>query len=68
LGFVGYSQIKSVTGGSRWIVPARLHQPIEQQAILLKTGAGNPAASAFMRFLRSGTAQTIIKRYGYDIR
>lgn len=68
LGFVALSQIIDVKGGSRWIVPARLHQPIEQQAILLKSGAGNPAARAFLKFLRSGTALRIIRRYGYALR
>ncbi|MBP8234255.1 molybdate ABC transporter substrate-binding protein [Rhizorhabdus sp.] len=67
LGFVALSQIVDVKGGSRWIVPARFHQPIEQQAILLKTGANNPAARAFLKFLRSETALRIIRRYGYAL-
>lgn len=68
VGFVALSQIVDVKGGSRWLVPARLHRPIEQQAILLKTGADNPAARAFLKFLRSGTALRIIRRYGYALR
>jgi len=66
LGFVAYSQVIAVPGGSRWLVPAKLHQPIEQQAVLLLTGAHNPAALAFVKFMRSPQAVKIIKRYGYE--
>ncbi|MFV4649207.1 substrate-binding domain-containing protein [Mycobacterium tuberculosis] len=39
-----------------------------QDAVLLKPGAGDPAAKAFLAFLKSPTALAIIKRYGYDVR
>lgn len=65
LGFVALSQIIAVPGGSRWIVPARLHSPIDQQAVLLKPGAQNPAALAFIRYLKSRPALAVIRRYGY---
>ena len=65
LGFVAYSQVITVPGGSRWIVPAKLHAPIDQQAVLLKTGANNPAAAAFIKYLKSGAARAIIVRHGY---
>lgn len=65
LGFVALSQVVTVKGGSRWLVPARLHTPINQQAVLLRTGAKNPAAAAFLRFLKSPTSRAIIRRYGY---
>ncbi len=67
LGFVALSQVAAVKGGSRWIVPAADHTPIDQQAVLLKTGAANPAARAFMSFLKSGEAKAIIRRYGYNV-
>lgn len=68
LGFVAQSQVIAVPGGSRWLVPATLHAPIAQQAILLKVGAANPAARAFLKFLKGPTARAIIRRYGYEIR
>ena len=68
LGFVALSQVIAVPGGSRWIVPKKLHAPIDQQAVLLKTGAANPAAAAFMKFLKGRQAVAIIKRYGYETR
>ncbi len=68
LGFVAQSQVIKVTGGSRWLVPESLHAPIVQDAVLLKPGAGDPAAKAFMAFLKTPAAREIIKRYGYDVR
>lgn len=67
LGFVALSQVATVKGGSRWIVPAADHTPIDQQAVLLKTGANSPAARAFMSFLKGGEAKAIIRRYGYNV-
>lgn len=68
LGFVALSQVIGVQGGSRWQVPASMHAPIDQQAILLYAGDKKPAARAFLQFLRSPEALAIIKRYGYDVR
>jgi molybdate transport system substrate-binding protein len=68
LGFVALSQVIDEPGGSRWVVPAADHAPIEQQAVLLKTGEKNPAARAFVTFLKSPAAIAIIKRYGYEVR
>lgn len=68
LGFVALSQVINEPGGSRWLVPASHHTPIDQQAVLLKTGADSEAAKAFLKFLKSGEARAIIKRYGYEVR
>ena len=48
--------ISHCTGGSRWLVPASDYDPIAQQAILLKTGDKNPAARAFLDFLKGPEA------------
>lgn len=68
LGFVALSQVIGEPGGSRWLVPQADYAPIEQQAILLVTGQKNPAATAFVAFLKGPKARAIIKRYGYEIR
>lgn len=69
LGFVALSQL-SAPGrpptGSMWRVPADQHQPICQDAVLLRAGAANPAASALLAYLRSDAARTIIRAYGYE--
>jgi molybdate transport system substrate-binding protein len=68
LGFVALSQVVASRGGSRWLVPATMHTPIDQQAVLLRTGERNPAARAFLDFLRTPEARAIIRRYGYQVR
>lgn len=68
LGFVALSQVINEKGGSRWIVPAADHSPIEQQAVLLKTGQKSEGAKAFLAFLGSAEARAIIRRYGYEVR
>jgi molybdate transport system substrate-binding protein len=68
LGFVALSQVIDEPGGSRWLVPADLHAPIDQQAILLFTGQKNPAARAFLAFLKGPQATAIIRKYGYEVR
>jgi molybdate transport system substrate-binding protein len=68
LGFVALSQVINQADGSRWLVPAASYAPIDQQAILLFTGAKNPAAKAFIEFLKGPQARAVIKRYGYEVR
>ncbi|MCB8836630.1 molybdate ABC transporter substrate-binding protein [Aurantimonas sp. VKM B-3413] len=65
LGFVALSQVAGTEAGSRWEVPADLYRPIRQDAVLLKTGADNEAAQAFIDFLKGPEAGKIIARYGY---
>lgn len=70
LGFVALSQViekGKISNGSGWIVPQELHTPILQNAVLLKTGAENPAAPALLQFLKSPEALAIISKYGYDL-
>ncbi len=51
--------------GSLWAVPASLHDPIRQDAVLLARAADNPAARAFLDYLGSDAAQAVIETYGY---
>lgn len=67
LGFVALSQLTASDAGSRWLVPQELYDPIRQDAVLLKSGADNEAARAFIRFLRGPEARAIIEKYGYVI-
>jgi len=69
LGFVALSQVALPGGGlkgSGWIVPASLHDPLRQDAVLLHPGRGNPAAAAFLDFLRSEPARAIVRAHGYQ--
>lgn len=65
LGFVALSQLTGQNAGSRWIVPENLYSPILQDAVLLKRGAQNEAAIAFLAFLKSPQAIRIIQQHGY---
>ncbi len=47
-------------------VPATWHAPIAQHAALLKRGADNPAARAYLDWLRSPEIQAAILGKGYD--
>lgn len=65
LGFVAASQV--VGKSSVWIVPAELYEPIRQDAVLLTTGKDSAAAKAYVDFLKSDTAVTVIKAAGYVV-
>jgi molybdate transport system substrate-binding protein len=68
LGFVALSQVMKdgrIVSGSAWIVPAEMHRPIRQDAVILAPGRDNAAANALLRFLRGRAAQAIIRSYGY---
>lgn len=68
LGFVALSQIMvegRVVQGSTWVVPAQLHSPIRQDAIVLTKGRESAAAVAFMQFLKSAQARAVIRTFGY---
>ncbi|MFH1346597.1 MAG: molybdate ABC transporter substrate-binding protein [Pseudomonadota bacterium] len=65
LGFVALSQLTGPETGSRWLVPQELYSPIRQDAVLLKTGVANEAATGFVAFLRGPEARVIIEKYGY---
>lgn len=65
LGFVAASQV--IGKGEQWIVPAELHEPIAQGAVLLKEGENNPAAVAFLDFLKSDEAVSVIEAAGYTV-
>lgn len=70
LGFVALSQVYQdgqLSSGSAWIVPAELHTPIRQDALILKKGEHNPAAAAFMAYMKSEKAAAIIQSYGYRL-
>ena len=69
LGFVALSQVYKdcqLNGGSAWRVPAELHAPIKQDGLLLKKGVHNPAAAAFIEYLKGAKATALIRSYGYQ--
>jgi molybdate transport system substrate-binding protein len=70
LGFVAMSQVMlegKLRSGSAWPVPAELHAPIRQDAVVLARAAGNPAAAALVEYLRGDKAKTVISSFGYGL-
>ena len=70
LGFVALSQVMKdgkITKGSAWRVPAEMHTPIRQDAVVLERGKANPAAAALVTYLKSDAARAVIRSYGYGI-
>ena len=65
LGFVAWAQLKrpnDQVDGSYWLIPDALHQPIEQEAVLLRDV---PAARALLEFVKGPEGREIIRSYGY---
>jgi molybdate transport system substrate-binding protein len=67
MGLVALGQVSMEEAGSRWLVPQEHYSPIRQEAVLLKSGTDNPAAVAFVAFLRSEEAIAIIQKFGYAV-
>lgn len=66
-GIVALSSV-AINGDAHVALPAGTYPEIRQMAVILSYGAENPAAPAFLDFLTSPEAVTIIQRHGYDVR
>ena len=51
--------------GYTLLIPADMHRPIAQDAVLLTRGQGNATAKAYLAFLKSPEALAIMRRYKY---
>lgn len=70
IGFVALSQVLhngQLKEGSMWTVPPHLHDAIRQEAVVLKKGAGNEAATALIKLLQSPAIKDLIRSYGYGL-
>ena len=70
LGFVALSQVMldgRIAKGSAWLVPANLHSPIRQDAVILAAGKDNAAAAALLAYLKGDKARGIVRSYGYEL-
>ena len=70
LGFVALSQVMvdgRITKGSAWLVPASLHSPLRQDAVILAAGRDNAAATALAAYLKGDKARAAIRSYGYEL-
>ncbi|UJW81856.1 molybdate ABC transporter substrate-binding protein [Hydrogenophaga sp. SL48] len=70
VGFVAMSQVLlggRLKEGSMWVVPPALHDPIRQDAVVLKRGESNEAAQALIKLLQSPNIKDLIRSYGYGV-
>ncbi|GAB1578323.1 molybdate ABC transporter substrate-binding protein [Bordetella petrii] len=68
LGFVTLSHIyrdSRFVGGSAWIVPTTLYDPIRQDAVLLENGRENLAARSFLFYLKGPKVSQVMRAYGF---
>lgn len=69
LGFVALSQVLEngkLRAGSAWQVPASMHDPIRQDAVVLNKGKDNAAAAALMQYLKGDKARAVMTSFGYS--
>lgn len=67
-GFVALSQtLGAATPGSHWTVPQQLYAPLKQDAILIARARANPAAQAFLDYLKSPAGREVIRSVGYEL-
>lgn len=66
VGFVAASGLVGLAEpGASWTVPADMHAPLTQGAILLTHGAGNTAAQGFLAYLASDAGKAAMAGFGY---
>jgi len=53
--------------GKYWLIPANMHSPIEQGAIVLQSGKNRLGAAEFLEFVRSPAGREILSRFGFQL-
>ena len=53
--------------GKMWEIPADMHSPIEQGAIVLKNSKNKAAALEFLNFVKSAAGKAILEKHGFAI-
>jgi molybdate transport system substrate-binding protein len=68
-GIIAHSLAMSpgMKAGQIWEIPADMHPPIEQAAVLLKNAKDKTAALAFLDFVKSGTGRAILEKSGFSV-
>ncbi len=64
-GLISYGDLKEGQTSQAWIVPSRMHNPINQAQVALK-GSG-PEASKWIKFMETDTAKNILISQGYGV-
>jgi molybdate transport system substrate-binding protein len=56
-----------MSDGKTWEIPAEMHSPIEQAAILLNSAKNKKAAQAFLDFVKSAAGREIFLKFGFAV-
>lgn len=56
-----------MNAGKSWEIPAEMHPPIEQAAVLLTSAKDKKAARAFLDFVKSAAGREVLLKYGFAI-
>jgi molybdate transport system substrate-binding protein len=54
------------SSGHTWLVPQDHYSLLIQSAVVLKHSPNQPAALAFLAYIKTGPAQTILEKYGFQ--
>jgi molybdate transport system substrate-binding protein len=56
-----------MSDGKTWEIPADMHPPIEQAAILLNGAKSNNAARTFLDFVKSAAGRETLVKFGFAV-
>jgi molybdate transport system substrate-binding protein len=56
----------AMRGGKQWAIPADMHPPIEQGAIILKNAKNKDAARSFLEFVKSSAGRSVLAKNGFE--
>lgn len=51
--------------GGYYLIPDKMHQPLEQGYVITKRGSGKPLAKAFAAFMSSKQSRAVMTKYGF---
>lgn len=66
-GFIAYAELSDSDKRWAWVVPAALHEPIMQAAVLLSKDEIQEHSKLWMGYLRTESAKSIIRQSGYSV-
>jgi molybdate transport system substrate-binding protein len=55
----------AMRNGQRWLIPAELHPPLEQAAVVLSASKNRAGAIAFLEYVKSPEGKEILARSGF---
>ncbi len=69
-GFVAYAHVMAPAmqgEGKYWIVPADAYPALDQGVVFISSSHHKPGAMAFLEYIKSSDARSLLKRYGFNL-